>query len=427
LAAAQARAVGNKKAEKDIKAATRGVAEAEEALAELDKKIAAVSHDPKLQKLATEHADLETRAQQETVKLHTADPENLELWNRFLPLCIQEIEQVYRRLHITFDHQYGESFYHPMLEPLVQRLEQSGLAQPSDGAVCIFLPDFDAPMIVRKQDGAFLYATTDLATIEYRMQHFHPDAILYVVDHRQSEHFAKLFAAARAIGYGDVELQHISFGTVTGPDGKPFKTREGTVVGLEYLLDEAVERAHQVVCDPERLQKANLDMSDAEKRGIAEAVGLGAIKYADLCHNRTSDYVFDVDQMVQMDGNTSAYIQYSYARTCSILAHAGVSPTQSWLSSVTLSLEDAAERDLALQILQLEDALLAAVDGYFPSTLTAYLYNLAKQFAVFYDRCPVLKAENAQLRQSRLLLCHATGATLKLGLNLLGISVVDRM
>lgn len=421
------RAAGNKKAEKEIKAAKRAVSEAEEALQDVDKKIASVARDSKLNALALEHADLETRAQQETVRLHTGDAENMELWHRFLPLCIEEIEKVYSRLSVTFDHQHGESFYHPLLQPLVDRLVAAGLARESDGALCIFLPGFDAPMIVRKADGAFLYATTDLATIEYRMEHFHPNAILYVVDHRQSEHFAKLFAAARAIGYDNVELEHISFGTVTGKDGKPFKTREGSVVGLDYLLDEAVDRAYQVVCNPERLQKANLEMSDVEKRTVSEVVGIGAIKYADLSHNRTSDYVFDIDQMVQLEGNTSAYIQYSYARICSILNNAEVSPTREWLAGVALTLNEPAERDLAVQLLQLEDALLGCLDGYFPHVLTAYLYNLAKHYAVFYDRCPVLKAESGELRQSRLLLCHATGATLKLGLSLLGIGVVERM
>lgn len=421
------RAAGNKKAEKEIKAAKRALIEAEESLQGLVLRIARVDEDAQLKKLADEHNDLETRAQQETVRLHTGDAENLELWHRFLPLCIEEIEKVYRRLSVTFDHQYGESFYHPMLEPLVDRLVAQGLARESDRALCIFLPGFDAPMIVRKQDGAFLYATTDLATIEYRMDHFHPDAILYVVDHRQGEHFAKLFAAARAIGYEQVELEHISFGTVTGKDGKPFKTRDGSVVGLDYLLDEAVDRAYQVVCDPERLKKANLEMSEVEKRTVSEVVGLGAIKYADLSHNRTSDYIFDIEQMVQLEGNTAAYIQYSYARISSILNKADVTPTCQWLGSVSLTLADPAERDLAVQLLQLEDALVGCLDGYVPSVLTAYLYSLAKHYAIFYDRCPVLTAESDELRQSRLLLCHATGATLKLGLSLLGIGVVERM
>ena len=421
------RAAGNKKAEKELKAAARSVSDVEEALKSLDKKIASVNSDPQLKALAHQHADLETRAQLETVKLHQGDAENMSLWHKFMPLCIGELEQVYQRLNITFDYQYGESFYHPMLEPLVDRLVKAGLAKTSDGALCIFIEGFDAPMIVRKADGAFLYATTDLATIEYRQEHFQPNVILYVVDHRQGEHFAKLFAAARTIGYQQIDMQHLAFGTVTGKDGKPFKTRDGSVVGLDYLLDEAVDRAYQVVCDPERLQKANLQMSEVEKRTISETVGLGAIKYADLCHNRTSDYVFDVEQMVQLEGNTAAYIQYSYARIRSILANGNVVPSAEWIRSVKLTLNEPAERDLAVQLLQFEDAVWSCTDGYFPSQLTAYLYALAKQFASFYDKCHVLKADSAELRDSRLLLCHATGSTLKLGLSLLGIGVVDRM
>ncbi len=427
LKTTEERAAGNKKAEKEIKAAQRSVSEAEEALRSLDQKISRVDSDPKLKSLTVEHPNMETRAQQETVKLHQGDEESLKLWNQFLPVCIDEIEQVYKRLNITFDYQYGESFYHSMLGPLVDSLQSKGLAKESDGALCIFLPGFEAPMIVQKQDGAFLYATTDLATIQYRMEHFEPNAILYVVDHRQSEHFSKLFAAARAIGYDQVELQHISFGTVTGPDGKPFKTRDGSVVGLDYLLDEAVDRAYQVVCDPERLTKANLQMSEAEQKTIAEIVGLGAIKYADLCHNRTSDYVFDVNQMVQLEGNTATYIQYSYARICNIFSKSGVVPTSEWLSQAQITLVEPAERDLALSLAQFEDSLHACLDGYFPSTLTAYLYNLAKQFASFYNLCPVIGADTDELRESRLMLCYATGSTLKLGLSLLGIGVVERM
>lgn len=423
----EAHAAGNKKADKEIKAATRAVTDAEVELKSLDNKIAQVDGSQAIKTLAIEHADLETRAQLETVKLHQGDAENLALWHKFMPLCLGELEQIYHRLNVTFDYQYGESFYHPMLEPLVKRLVDSGLAKTSDGALCIFIEGYDAPMIVRKADGAFLYATTDLATIQYRQEHFQPNVILYVVDHRQGEHFAKLFAAARTIGYQRIDMQHLAFGTVTGKDGRPFKTRDGSVVGLDYLLDEAVDRAYQVVCNPERLQKANLQMSEVEKRTVAETVGLGAIKYADLSHNRTSDYVFDVEQMVQLEGNTAAYIQYSVARTRSILANGNVCPTAEWLSGVHLTISDPAERDLAVMLMQFEDAVWSCIDDYLPSQLTAYLYALSRQFASFYDKCHVLKAETEELRNSRLLLCHATGSTLKLGLSLLGIGVVDRM
>ncbi len=415
------------KAAKELKAALKQLAACEETLASLEEKTLAVESDARLNGLAEEHSDMETRAQLETAKLHAGDPENLSLWKLFLPSCIAEIEAVYQRLNIRFDYQLGESFYHPMLGDLVNRLIASGAAVESDGAICIFLEGFDAPMLIRKRDGAFLYATTDLATIEYRMGHFSPDAILYVVDHRQSEHFEKLFAASRAMGYGTVELQHISFGTVLGPDGKPFKTRSGAVIGLEYLLDEAIERAYQAVCNPDRLQKAGLAMAEEERREVAEVVGLGAIKYADLSHNRTSDYEFDTEKMVQLEGNTSAYIQYSYARISSILRNANWQFDSQDALENKLNFVSAAERDLALLLLQFEDVIHQSVAEYYPSVLATYLYAVARQYSTFFDQCPVLKAETAELRNSRLLLCYATGNALKLGLSLLGIGVVPRM
>jgi arginyl-tRNA synthetase len=344
-----------------------------------------------------------------------------------MPISIHEINHVYERLGVAFDYTYGESFYQPMLAETVDGLLERGLARESEGAICLFLDGFEVPMIIRKRDGAFLYATTDLATIEYRMVHFKPDAILYVVDHRQSEHFQKLFAAARAIGYTDVELQHISFGTVLGPDGRPFKTRSGAVIGLGYLLDEAVQRAYQVVCDPERLERAGMDLDDDERREIANTVGLGAIKYADLSHNRTSDYKFDIEAMVQLEGDTSAYIQYMYARSRSIIRKSGIDVNEATVSQFPIRLEEAAERDLVLQLLQLEDALLQSVEEYYPSILAGYLFGVAKQFAAFFDQCHVLNAPSEELKQSRLAICLAAGKALRQGLALLGIGVVERM
>lgn len=428
VAAAQGLAADAPQRKKTLKSAERGLRSATEELESLQAKIAEVESDAALSAIAASHDNLQQRSQLETVKLHEGDAENLGLWQQFLPISIKEIETVYDRLGIEFDHTLGESFYQPMLEATVSRLQESGLAEESDGAICIFLEGFDAPMIIRKSDGAFLYATTDLATIDYRMQHFKPDAVLYVVDHRQSEHFHKLFAAARRCGIENVELQHISFGTVLGSDGKPFKTRSGTVIGLEHLLDEAVARAHQVVCDPERLEKAGLaDMSDEEKLATANIVGLGAIKYADLSHNRTSDYEFNTEKMVQLEGNTSAYIQYMYARIQSIIRKSGVTMTPDSVTTTTVSVEHDAERALVLQLLQFEDALLQSTDGYYPSVLTAYLFAVAKQFASFFDQCHVINAETEAIRDSRLAICFATGRLLKQGLNLLGIDVVDRM
>lgn len=412
---------------KELKAASKAAKDAAENLESLKTKVDAVASSAKLLALAEQHTGLEQRAQQETVKLHEGDATNLELWQKFVPISLQEIESVYKRLGIVFDHTYGESFYHPLLAGVVERLTQSGMAIESDGAICIFLDGFDAPMIIRKSDGAFLYATTDLATIDYRMEHFKPDAILYVVDHRQSEHFSKLFAAARAIGYDQVELNHISFGTVLGSDGKPFKTRSGTVIGLDYLLDEAVERAYEAVCNPDRLQKAGIEMSEKELRHIANTVGLGAIKYADLAHNRTSDYEFNTEKMVQLEGNTSTYIQYMVARAGNIIRRSGEVVTAETVGNFELCLQESAERDLALQLLQFEDALRQSVEEYYPSVVAVYLYGVAKQFATFFDQCHVLNADSDALKRSRLAICFATSRILSRGLDLLGIGVVDRM
>jgi arginyl-tRNA synthetase len=331
-------------------------------------------------------------------------------------------------LGIQFDHEYGESYYHDLLSAVVEELFAKSLAVQSNGAICVFLEGFDAPMIVRKQDGAYLYATTDIATALFREREFEPDACLYVVDHRQSEHFNKLFAVLKQIGLTHTEFKHVSFGTVLGTDGKPFKTRSGTTVGLEPLLDEAVERAWAVVCDPNRLQGAGIDMDDAEKRHVAETVGIGAIKYADLSHNRTSNYVFDMDKMVQLEGNTSAYIQYSYARTQSILRKAAVQGwTEDRWQSSSLQLREPIEIALGLQLMRFEEALEQSMQEYLPNVITEYLFETARMFSSFFDQCPVLKADSESVGLSRLQLTALVGRTLKTGLKLLGIGVVDRM
>lgn len=417
-----------KQQKKKLKAAKRSVRSAEDSISGLNSKIQAVASAPELLKLAEEHPEIEKRSQLETAKMHAGDEANLELWKKFVPISMEEIDSAYRRLGVEFDHTYGESFYHPMLPGVVERLKESGLAKEDNGAICVFLDEFETPMIIQKSDGAFLYSTTDLATIEYRMEHFKPDAILYVVDHRQGEHFEKLFVAARKMGYENVELQHVSFGTVLGEDGTPFKTRSGTVMGLDLLLDEAVQAAHAVVCDEERLEKGGLaELSKEETLRIAETVGIGAIKYADLSHNRTSDYKFNIKEMVQLAGETGAYLQYMYARTCSIIARSETDLSLETVGEIKIQLAELAERDLVMKLLQFEDVLLNTVEEYYPSVLTAYIYSLAKQFASFFDQCPVLKAETQELKQSRLALCFATQQVLKQGLELLGIGVVPRM
>jgi arginyl-tRNA synthetase len=416
-----------KKAEKAIRKLESQLQEARDQVTAAARKLQAVESSPVLSALAAQHPEIASAVLQETAKLHAADAENLTLWHDFLPRCRLDIQRIYDRLDIRFDCEYGESFYHDQLGDVVREFRQRGLAQDSDGAVCVFLDGFDAPMIIQKRDGAYLYATTDLATIEYRMKTWSPDAILYVVDHRQSEHFVKLFAAARLWGCAAVELQHISFGTVMGEDGKPYKTRSGDTVGLEGLLDEAVAKAYGVVCANDDGKPGGPELSEEERRHIANVVGHAAIKYADLAQNRTSDYVFSFDKMVALEGNTATYMQYSYARTQSIFAKGKVDLDTLRTSSEPFAVGHPAERALALKLLQFAEALQDAMADYRPSQLTSYLFDLAKSFSEFYHQCPVLTADNPTQRTNRLRLCDLTGRTIRQGLDLLGIHVVDKM
>jgi arginyl-tRNA synthetase len=418
----------DKKAAKEFQAAQNKLKEAQEEFESKEELIAQTRSNARLLTDAEAHPDLNSAALAETAALHRGDRENLNLWHEFLPRCLDEIHAVYDRLGIRFDHEYGESFYHDMLGSVIEELFTKSLAVQSNGAICVFVDGFDSPMIVQKQDGAYLYATTDIATAMFREREFEPDACLYVVDHRQSEHFAKLFVVLEKMGYQHTQFKHVSFGTVLGKDGKPFKTRSGSTVGLEPLLDEAVERAWGVACDPNRLQGAGLEMDEAEKRLVAEIVGIGAIKYADLSHNRESNYIFDMDKMVQLEGNTAAYIQYSYARTRSILRKADA---QGWTHdkwrAAELDLRAPIEVALGLQLLRFEEMLQQSMQDYLPNFITEYLFETARTFSSFFDQCPVLKAETESMGLSRLKLTHLVGQTLRVGLDLLGIKVVERM
>lgn len=389
--------------------------------AALKKKIAEVEGDERLGPLVPQHANIGTAVLEETAKLHAGDPENRRLWEQILPPCLEEIEATYQRLGVTFDHTLGESFYHDRLPGVVESLAERGLARESDGAMCVFLEGYDAPFLVRKQDGAFLYATTDLATIAWRVEEWQPDAILYVVDHRQSLHFEQLFATARLWGIDNVELTHVSFGTVLGEDGKPYKTRSGAAVGLMGLLDEAVERARQVA-DASRVLT-----SDEERQQVAERIGIGAIKYADLAHNRTSDYVFSYDKMLAMQGNTATYMQYSYARVRGIFEKAGTTREEALARGAEIDLSTPYERALGVALVQFAESLARVADDYRPSHLTGYLFDLASRYSEFFQNCPVVKAETPELRDSRLALCGLTASVLETGLALLGIECVERM
>ncbi|MCI0681309.1 MAG: arginine--tRNA ligase [Gemmataceae bacterium] len=370
-------------------------------------------------------------SRKETAKLHAADPENVRLWQLFMPHCMEEIERSYRRLDVKFDHTHGESFYNPMLRGVVESLLEQKVAEPGDdGAIIIRFTDKNVAL-VQKRDGAFTYTTSDLATIRHRMDAWHPDAILYVVDFRQALHFKNLFAAARCWGFDQVALEHISFGSVLGKDGKPIKTREGGAVELGALLDEAIERAAQVY--DANVQESRdrgddvPDLSDAERRQIHEAVGVGAVKYADLSQNRASNYVFDFDKMLAMNGNTATYMQYAYARNRSIFRKGNVDVARFRANPPPALLDTPHERALALQLLRLEEALARATEEYHPSEITSYLWDLSKTYSGFFQNCPVLKAETPALRDSRLLLCDLTARVIRLCLDLLGIRTVERM
>ncbi|MGO9113544.1 MAG: arginine--tRNA ligase [Thermoguttaceae bacterium] len=431
LAAQRQAAVPGQKIDKKLREAIskleNSVKEGAEEVEGAKKKIAAVDADPVLAQLAAEHPQIGRGAQAETAKLHAGDAENHRLWQEFMPYCLEDIQRIYRRLDVRFDHTLGESYYQHMLPGVVEELRRRGIARESQGALCVFLEGQLAPMIVQKQDGAYLYATTDLATIGYRMEQWRPDAILYVVDHRQSLHFQELFAAARLLGCDKIELQHVSFGTVLGKDRRPFKTRAGDTVGLEGLLDEAILRAARIVADNDDAKPDGGELSPEQRASVAKTVGIGALKYADLSQNRTSDYEFDYEKMLAMNGNTATYMQYAYARVRNIFAKGNIDIQQLRASGTAITLGTAAERGLALELLRFGDALSLAMTDYRPNQLTAYLFDLANGFSTFYEKCPVLKAETPELRDSRLLLSDLTARTIGKGLELLGIGVEEKM
>ncbi len=368
----------------------------------------------------------------ETAKLHHGDAENNRLWQNFMPHCLKEIHDVYALLGIlTFDHEHGESFYNPMLPGVVENLLKAKVAEEGEGGAVIIRISKDNVSLVRKRDGAFTYTTSDLATIQYRLDQFKPNSLLYVVDFRQTQHFANLFEAAKRWGITGVEMTHISFGSVLGRDGKPISTRKGDGTELIDLVKQAIVRGLEKYEASHAERKAAghdvPELNDEAKSHIAETVGIGAIKYADLSQNRTSDYKFDYDKMLATEGNTATYMQYAYARNRSIFRKAEVDPAMLRANPPNVTLDSPFERALALQLLRLEEALLSAVAEYQPSAITAYLWDLAKTYSGFFQNCPVIHAETDALKQSRLLLCDLTARVLKQCLSLLGINVVERM
>jgi arginyl-tRNA synthetase len=362
-------------------------------------------------------------ARQELVKLQGGDADNRAIWRQMIELSQHQFDTIYARLGVTFDHTYGESFYNPRLKAVVQELVERGLARESDGALVAFfdsLPELKAhPAIIQKSDGAANYTTTDLATLAFRMETWHPDEIVYVTDGRQQLHFRQLFALFRQWHpEARTQLAHVWFGSILGEDGKPFKTRSGDTVRLAELLDEAEERAFQVVSEK------NADLSDATRREIARIVGLGAVKYADLLPNRQSDYMFSWEKMLALNGNTAPYLQYAYTRIRSIFRKAG--PEAAFDPSAPLPLTAPEELALGKHLLRFGLVLEAVAEDYRPNFLCNHLYDLAGLFARFYERCPVLKAAEAE-RNARLVLCDLTARVLRQGLDVLGIEVTDLM
>lgn len=416
---------GDKKADKaktkDIEALSTKIAEQEGLIAELLGKIKEVNQDPVLSKLATQHTGISAAVLQETSALHAGDPTNLKLWNEFLPDCRADIQRIYQRLDIKFDHELGESFYHDQLQSVVDDFEAKGFARTSEGAVCVFMEKYTTPMIIQKKDGAFLYSTTDLATILHRVKEWGAEVILYVVDHRQSEHFEKLFDAARLWGFTEVKLNHVSFGTVLGADGKPYKTRSGDTVGLEGLLDEAESRALSIAVEQ------NSELTEQEQREISRVVGIGGLKYADLSQNRASDYKFSYDKMLALRGNTATYLQYTYARVQGIFRKLDIDPGALRSSPKTIEFSEPVERQLAVKLMQFSEALDEVLVEYKPNVLCNYLFELTQTFFQFYDQCSVKDATTTELRDSRLQLSDMTARTIQTGLNLLGIQVLDQM
>ncbi|MCL5282394.1 MAG: arginine--tRNA ligase [Planctomycetes bacterium] len=371
------------------------------------------------------------------VRLQSGDPEAVSLWRRIVRASLEECQAIYDQLNVqlTQNDVRGESAYNNDLPGVVGDLKRASLATESDGAVCVFPPGFKTkegeplPFIIQKSDGAYLYATTDLAALRYRVDVLKADRIVYVTDSRQILHFQMLFKVAEMAGWDrrdgrKVELVHVPFGSVLGEDGKPLKTRSGENVKLQELLDEAVERARAVV------EEKNPDLPPQQKAKIAAAVGVGAVKYADYSNNRTSDYVFSFSKMLAMDGNTAPYMQYAYARVKSIERKAeskGVSIPDELRDLGNLDLTEPTELDLGKHLVRYAEAIESAAADYRPNYLTAYLYELAQRFSAFYTECPVLDAPPAK-RPTRLLLCDLTAKTIQHGLSqLLGIQVVEQM
>lgn len=372
---------------------------------------------------------------QELVKLQQGDEENFAIWQRCIELSRTGLDKIYDRLDVSFDHWLGESSYNDMLAPLVDHLLASGVARESEGATCIFSDGSitdpakdpflirkdgewtDFPMIIRKSDGAFNYASTDIATVEFRRKEWNADAAWYVVDHRQSQHFNQLFGVAGRLGLGDMDLRHVAFGTILGTDGKPLKTRAGDLPQLADVLDEAVAAAATAVAERSRVE------TNEARAELAELIGISAVKFTELSHHRSSDYVFDLQKMLALQGDTAPYLQNSVVRCRSIFRKLDEDID---LSAVNPVLTEEAEIHLARHLARYGEIVPILLDDHRPNLLANYLLELARAYHSFYEACPVLKADES-VRNSRLVLCELTSRVLIHGLGLLGIRCPEQM
>lgn len=368
------------------------------------------------------------RARGYVVKLQGGDEYCRAMWKKLVDITMSQNQQVYDRLNVTLTRKdvMGESLYNDMLPGIVADLREKGLAVTSEGATVVFLDEFKnkegEPMgvIIQKKDGGYLYTTTDIACAKYRYETLHADRVLYYIDSRQHQHLQQAWTIVRKAGYvpESVPLEHHAFGMMLGKDGRPFKTRSGGTIKLSDLLDEAVERAHALVSEK------NPEMSAAELKELAEVVGIGAVKYADLSKSRTTDYIFDWDNMLAFEGNTAPYMQYAYTRVLSVFRKAGIE-ADSLHGDIILT--DEREALLATRLLQFEETITQVARDGTPHVMCAYLYDLAGLFSGFYEHCPILSAEEENVRNSRLQLAALTAKTLKQGLDTLGIKTVERM
>ncbi len=366
-------------------------------------------------------SEFASRAKEAVVALQSGQPNTIARWQQIVEITRQDYQPIYGRLNVKLgkENERGESFYNPELPNVVAELKSKNLAVESDGAVVVFIDGPDkTPLIIQKTGGGYLYGTTDLAAIRFRINELHADRIIYTHDSRQAQHFSQVFRTADKASWthgGKVKLEYAPFGTMLGEDGKPFKSRSGDLIKLKELLDEAEERALKVVTEK------NPELPEQQRKDIARAVGIGAVKYADLSKDRISDYVFSWEKMLTFDGNTAPYLQYVYARIRSIFRKAGDVNAQA-----EIKLDSPHELSLAKHILRLDEVIENLARDLKPHQLCTYLYDLATRFSAFYENCPVLKSEEP-MRSSRLALCELTARTMALGLDLLGIEHPEQM